>query len=71
MTATEWQPHDGGPRPVGYDEIVEVRFRAPPHPGQHAMSECFAGFFAWNHDGENDDIIEWRPIAAPAGSVLA
>lgn len=60
MSENAWIEHFGGPRPVGYDEVVEVKFLSPPRPGQHAISECFAGFFNWAHTDENDDIIAYR-----------
>lgn len=59
----EWIEHHGGYRPVGHDVVVEVKYLGPPRPDQRVITECFAGFFSWQHTDENDDIIAYRVVA--------
>ena len=54
---SDWIKWNGGECPVPPDTMVEVKFRrgAPER-------EERAGRYFWNHEGEDDDIVEYRTI---------
>lgn len=51
-----WITWNGGERPVGGDEIVEVRFR-----DGDVFRDRSLGLF-WAHDGDDEDIIAYRVV---------
>lgn len=62
MSGQDWIEWHGGERPVAFGDLVEVVYLDQPRPEQHAIHECFAGFFSWQHTDENDDIVAYRVV---------
>ena len=58
---SDWIKWNGGECPVPPDTMVEVKFRrgAPEREGR-------AGRYFWNHEGEADDIVEYRTFTEQA-----
>lgn len=62
MRADGWIEHNGGPCPLNPESWVAVRYRGKADPSKGVLrTHCFAGMFAWHHDGAEDDIIAYRP----------
>ena len=51
-----WIPHDGGPCPVGDEQLVDVRFRS----GSISTEPVSAGYYVWEHQDFSSDIIAYR-----------
>lgn len=49
-----WHDWHGGERPVGFNDIVDVRFRDGTSSGN-----TVAGELVWHHDGQATDIVSW------------
>lgn len=60
--AEGWIEHDGGPCPVAMHIEITPLYRDKEDP-RKGMRRPFgyAGAFDWAHDGEDDDIIAYRP----------
>lgn len=56
---TEWP---GGFCPVDENALVEVRYLGAENPSKGIRIEwpVTAGILAWQHDGEDDDIVAYR-----------
>lgn len=63
MRAEGWLEHNGGPCPVAPKDIVTPLYRlsADPTKGVRIEWATCAGFLVWEHDGEDDDIIAYKP----------
>lgn len=69
MEMADWITWNGGECPIHPATIVETRYRSAPDidKGVRIDWPVRAGRLAWNHDGEDDDIVAYR-IDTPASS---
>lgn len=55
----EWKRHRGGKQPVADEVRVEFKFRSG------VTGECFAGDLLWDHQKQDDDVMQYRIISQP------
>lgn len=55
----EWKRHRGGKQPVSDDVRVEFKFRSG------VTGECYADNLLWDHQKQDDDVMQYRVISQP------